>query len=95
MRLGVAPKVLQRGYAPVVSGIITLHTLDRVHAQLRGHLRIFAVKLLAAPPVGNANTIDVRRPEGQAVVDGTIVVAQRFIVLGACFRGDYDAQIFR
>ena len=51
----------------------TLHELD---AHARREVRIFAVGLLAAAPARIAEDVDVRRPEGQALIAAALAPAQ-------------------
>ena len=94
LRTGVHGEVLWGRNHAVVIRIVALHAFDKVHAYLRCKERIFAVGLLPASPARIAKDVDVWRPEGQAVVDGVIVVAQGFVVFGSRLGGDHGRKIF-
>ena len=60
----------------------------------RGQIRVLAVGLMPAAPAGVAEDVDVRRPEGQAVVDVAVALRGQGVVLGpALGRGDV-AELF-
>ncbi len=62
--------------------------MTKSYAEVGGEEGIFAVGLLAAAPARIAEDVDVRRPDGETVVDGVNVVADGLVVFGAGFGGD-------
>jgi hypothetical protein len=68
--------------------IRALQTFDELHAESSREIWVFAIGLLTATPARIPEDVDVGRPEGQAVVDIVVAVAQCFIVLRTRFGGD-------
>ncbi len=56
--------------------------------QLTGEIGVLAEGFLAAAPAGIAEDIDVRRPEGEALVLAAATGREGGVVLGARFVGD-------
>src|ERR1039458_340074 len=72
-----------------IARIISLHSGDEGHADLRGEEWIFAISFLAAAPTWIAENINVWRPESESVIARSIIVRQRVIIFGACLGGNY------
>src|ERR1035438_9739309 len=53
-----------------------------------GQVRVFAVGLHAAAPARIAHQVDVRRPEGEALVHAPLAAPLELVVLGASLVGD-------
>ena len=68
--------------------IVTLHPFDEGDCKAAREKRIFAISFHAAPPARVAKEIDVRSPEGQALVDVAFPAADGIIVFGARFVRD-------
>src|ERR1039458_9972758 len=88
LRAAVHGEVLRRGNHPEVVGIVSLQTLHEGDAQTAGEERVLSVSLLPASPARIAKDVDVRRPDGQSVVDRVNIVANGLVVLGAGLDGD-------
>ncbi len=71
-RPAVHPEVLRAGVGLEVPVVIALHPLDGLHPDDFRQIRIFPGCLLAAPPAGIAEDVDVRAPEAQFGVAGVI-----------------------
>ena len=67
LRLGSAVHrvVLRRGDHLQIVGIIPLHPRDERHGHAAGQVGVFPVRLLASPPAGIPEDVDVRGPVGQ------------------------------
>src|SRR3954467_5219111 len=72
-RAAVDGEVLRSGHRFEVMRIIPLHSLDERNPHPRGQVGIFTIGLLPAPPPGIAKDVNVRRPEGQAIVAAMII----------------------
>ena len=72
---------------------LTLQAPDIGKPQLRGEIRVFAIGLMAAPPAGIAENVDVGRPEGQPLIDVPVALLGEGIILGAAFGGGNLAQM--
>ena len=93
LRAGVHGKVLGAGRRLEVLFVVALQALDKAHAQARGEIGVLAVGLVAAAPARVAEDVDVRRPEGQPLVDVAVALAHALVVLGAALGGDDGADL--
>ncbi len=75
-------KVLDRGNGLEIGRVVTLQALDELHGQPAGQERIFPIGLLSPAPARITEDVDVRRPEGQALIDEPLAVAHELMVLG-------------
>src|SRR5262245_5627829 len=80
--------VLGRGDDFEVTGVVSLQSFHKRYAHARGQIGIFAIGFLAASPPWIAKDIDVGTPKGETFVSAALALADKFVVLGACFRGD-------
>jgi hypothetical protein len=83
LRAAVHRKMLGGGHQFEVPRVIALQAAHEHSAQFTGQKRILAVGLLTAPPARIAKKIDIRRPEGQALIDLAFPLAQKVVMLGA------------
>ena len=96
-RLGAAVDgiVLGTGMGLEIAAVVALHAEDGLYAQYGVHVGILAAGLLAAPPAGITEDVDVRAPEGELwiarIIDhahgdieqlGVVVVST--VPVGAC-----------
>src|SRR5689334_10832766 len=81
-------EVLGRRDGLVVMRVVALEAAHERDAEPAGQVWVFAVGLLSASPAGVAEDIDVWRPDRETEVDGVNVVANRLVILGACFGRD-------
>ena len=76
-----------------VAGVVSLQALHELDAHARGEVRILAVGFLAAPPSRVAEDVDVRRPEGQALIAAALAPADELVVLGARLVADRGGHL--
>ncbi len=91
LRLGTAVHgvVFGSGDRLEVARIVALEALDKGDAEAAGEEGILAVGLLAAAPARIAEDVDVRRPEGEPLVNAALALADEFVVLGASLVADH------
>src|SRR5271154_4432044 len=89
-RLGAAVDgvVLRCGNSAEVGRVIALEAFDEGDTETGGEEGVLAVGLLASAPAWIAEDVDVRRPDGEAVVDGVDVVADGFVIFRSGLGGD-------
>src|SRR5260370_6118798 len=80
--------VLRSRYNLKICGVRTLKTTDEGRSDPSSKERVLTISLLAATPSGIAIDVDVRRPEGESVVNRVIFVTLCLVVFGTCFSGD-------
>ena len=96
MTVGLRPAVhgimLRRGNRFEIFGMISLQAPDEGHAKPAHVEGVLAVCLHAPPPPGIAEDVDVRRPEGQTLIDASLSVPQELMILGPRFIGDHRSH---
>src|SRR5262249_19536173 len=88
LRSAVYGIVFRGGDDLEVIRIVALHPANEGYGEAPGQVRVFAVRFLPTAPARVAEDVDVRRPEGQPLIPAVLVVADRFVVLGARFGGN-------
>ena len=73
---------------------VPLQALGVGYAHPGGQVRVLPEGLLAAAPAGIAENVDVRAPEGEALVNIPVAVGGGGVVLGAALGGGDAAQLF-
>ena len=81
-------EVLGGGIELAVDRVVALQPAHEGDAHARGQVRVLAVGFLAAAPARVAEDVDVRRPEGQALVAAALALRRELVVLGARFVAD-------
>ena len=75
------------GCLPVLP--VSLQAFYKRNAQRSRQVGILPVGLLASPPARIPEDIDIRRPEGQSLIDIPVPKRAEGIVLGTPFNGDH------
>ena len=73
---------------------LALQTAHVSRADFAGQCGVLAEGFLTPAPAGVAENVDVRAPEGEALVNIPVPVAGGGVVLGAALGGGYIAQFF-
>jgi hypothetical protein len=73
--------------------IIALNAADKTHGELTSQVGIFAVSLLSPSPAWIAKNIDVRRPDGQALIANVIVTRTYRIEFGSSLDRNRGADL--
>jgi len=88
-RAAVDGKVLGCRDCFQIARIIALQAGNEGHSDAAGEIRIFAVGFLAASPTRIAKNIDIRRPEGEAVIAASVSMLDGVVIFGPRFRGNH------
>jgi len=72
-----------------VCGITSLEPFHHGHANPAGQEWVFSIGLLSTSPAGIAEDVDVRRPEGESLVDTPIALADGLVMLGSRLGGGH------
>ncbi len=82
-----------RGHQLEVVRIVPLEPFDKGHPHAGGQIGVLAVSLLATPPAGIAEDVDIRRPEGEAGINLPDALPHRFVVFGPGFVGNSHGDL--
>src|SRR5437667_12883761 len=73
--------------------IASLQAFDEFDSEPCGQIRIFAIGFLAAAPTRIAKDVNVRAPEGQALVTRMLILTNELVMLGARLGRDYTGTL--
>src|SRR5437660_5425974 len=73
--------------------IVSLQAFDEFNSEPCCQIRIFTIGFLSAAPTRIAKDVDVRAPEGQALITRMLILTNELVMLGARLRRDYIGDL--